>query len=429
MSKYIIKGGNRIVGDVRISGAKNATLGVLAASIMTNEDVIIENIPDVWDINIMIKSIEVLGAEVERIDRNTVRINGSKIVDSELINPELGKMRATYYFVGALLGKYKKAKVIYPGGCDIGERPIDLHLKGFRALGAEAIINGDFVETKANELKGSNIYLDIVSVGATINIMLAAVLADGLTIIENAAKEPHVVDVANFLNSLGANVKGAGTDIIRIKGVKKLHGTTYTMIPDQIEAGTYMALATITKGDITIKNVIPKHLEAISAKLIDVGSTVIHYDEAVRVISGDVILPTNVMTSPYPGFPTDMQPQIVCTLCLANGTSQVTESIFEDRFKYINEIKKMGAICNLKLNQLTIEGVDKLKPANIVAPDLRAGAALVLLALATEGVSIIDKIEYVERGYEDFVNKLTELGAKIIKVNNDDNIEDIINKL
>ena len=429
MSKYVIKGGNKIVGDVRISGAKNATLGVLAASIMADEDVIIENIPDVWDINMMIKSIEVLGANVERIDRNTVKINGSNIKTSDLINPELGKMRATYYFVGALLGKYKKAKIIYPGGCDIGERPVNLHLKGFKSLGADACINGDYIETSANELKGNNIYLDIVSVGATINIMLAAILADGVTTIENAAKEPHVVDIANFLNTIGANVKGAGTDTIRIKGVKKLHGATYTMIPDQIEAGTYMALATITKGDITIKNVIPKHLEAISAKLIDIGSTVIHYDEAVRVISGENILPTNVMTSPYPGFPTDMQPQIVCTLCLAKGTSQVIESIFEDRFKYINEIKKMGAVCSLKQNQLTIEGVEKLSPANITALDLRAGAALVLLALATDGVSVIDKIEYVERGYEDFVNKLTELGANIVKVNDDQDINEIIKNI
>ena len=429
MSKYIIKGGNRIIGDVRISGAKNATLGVLAASIMADEDVIIENIPDVWDINMMIKSIEFLGANVERIDRNTVKINGSNIKTCDLISPELGKMRATYYFVGALLGKYKKARVIYPGGCDIGERPVNLHLKGFKSLGANASINGEYIETDATELKGNNIYLDIVSVGATINIMLAAILADGITIIENAAKEPHVVDIANFLNTIGANVKGAGTDTIRIKGVKKLHGATYTMIPDQIEAGTYMALATITKGDITIKNVIPKHLESISAKLVDIGSTVIHYDEAVRVISGDKILPTNVMTSPYPGFPTDMQPQIVCTLCLADGTSQVTESIFEDRFKYINEIKKMGAVCSLKQNQLTIDGVSRLNPANIVAPDLRAGAALVLLALATDGISIIDKIEYVERGYEDFVNKLTELGAKIIKVDNNQDVDEIIKNI
>ena len=429
MSKYVIKGGKRIVGDVRISGAKNATLGVLAASIMTDEDVIIENIPDVWDINEMIKSIEVLGAEVNRIDRNTVKINGSKIVTSELVNKELGKMRATYYFVGALLGKYKKAKVIYPGGCDIGERPVDLHLKGFRALGAAADIKGDYIEVSANELIGNNVYLDIVSVGATINIMIAACLADGLTIIENAAKEPHVVDIANFLNTLGANIKGAGTDIIRIKGVKKLHGATYNMIPDQIEAGTYMALATITKGDITIKNVIPKHLESISAKLIDAGSNVITYDEAVRVISGDEILPTNIKTLPYPGFPTDMQPQMVCTLVLAKGTSQVIESIFEDRFKYINEIKKMGAVCTLKQNQLIIEGINKTHAANITAPDLRAGAALVLLALATDGITIIDKIEYIERGYEDFVNKLTELGAIIKKVNNKDNIDEIIKNI
>ena len=416
MSKYIINGGKKLSGEVKISGAKNATVGILAASIMTDEDVLIENIPDVWDINVMLEAIKVLGAEVTRINRNTVKINSKSANLTELSDKNLGKMRATYYFVGALLARHHKSKVIFPGGCNIGLRPINLHLKGFKALGANAYEQDGYIITEADNLRGANIYLDTVSVGATVNIMLAAVLSQGVTTIENAAKEPHVVDIANFLNSMGANIKGAGTDTIKIKGVKKLHGTKYSVIPDQIEAGTYMVLATITKGDITIKNIIPKHIESISAKLIDVGNQVITYDEAIRVIGSETILPTTIKTMPYPGFPTDMQPQFTCTLTLANGRSRVEESIFENRFKYVEEIKKMGAIITIDNSTLIVDGVKELEGRKMSAPDLRAGAALVLACLAAKGQSEIDRIEYVERGYEDFVNKLIELGADIKKI-------------
>lgn len=416
MSKYVIKGGKRLTGEVKISGAKNAAVGILAASIMTDEDILIENIPDVWDINVMLDAIQVLGASVTRIDRNTVKINSKNANITELSDKNLGKMRATYYFVGALLAKHHKSKVIFPGGCNIGARPINLHLKGFSALGANAYEKDGYIITEAENLKGASIYLDVVSVGATVNIMLAAVLSQGVTVIENSAKEPHVVDIANFLNSMGANIKGAGTDVIRIKGVKKLHGTNYSVIPDQIEAGTYMALATITKGDITIKNIIPKHLESISAKLLDCGNQVIAYDEALRVIGSDEILPTTIKTMPYPGFPTDMQPQFACTLSLASGKSKIEESIFENRFKYVDEVIKMGANITIDNSTLIIDGVKQLTGRKMTAPDLRAGAGLVLACLAANGESEIDKIEFVERGYEDFVNKLKELGADIKKI-------------
>lgn len=416
MSKYVIRGGKKLTGEVKISGAKNAAVGILAASIMTDEDILIENIPDVWDINVMLDAIQVLGANVTRIDRNTVKINSKNANVTELSDKNLGKMRATYYFVGALLAKHHKSKVIFPGGCNIGARPINLHLKGFSALGANAYEKDGYIITEAEDLKGASIYLDVVSVGATVNIMLAAVLSQGVTIIENSAKEPHVVDIANFLNSMGANIKGAGTDVIRIKGVKKLHGTNYSVIPDQIEAGTYMALATITKGDITIKNIIPKHLESISAKLLDCGNQVIAYDEALRVIGSDEILPTTIKTMPYPGFPTDMQPQFACTLSLASGKSKIEESIFENRFKYVDEVIRMGARITIDNSTIFIEGVKQLIGKKVTAPDLRAGAGLVLACLAANGESEIDKIEYVERGYEDFVNKLKELGADIKKI-------------
>ena len=416
MSKYVIRGGKKLTGEVKISGAKNAAVGILAASIMTDEDILIENIPDVWDINVMLDAIQVLGANVTRIDRNTVKINSKNANVTELSDKNLGKMRATYYFVGALLAKHHKSKVIFPGGCNIGARPINLHLKGFSALGANAYEKDGYIITEAEDLKGASIYLDVVSVGATVNIMLAAVLSQGVTIIENSAKEPHVVDIANFLNSMGANIKGAGTDVIRIKGVKKLHGTNYSVIPDQIEAGTYMALATITKGDITIKNIIPKHLESISAKLLDCGNQVIAYDEALRVIGSDEILPTTIKTMPYPGFPTDMQPQFACTLSLASGKSKSEESIFKNRFKYVDEVIRMGAKITIDNSTIFIEGVKQLIGKKVTAPDLRAGAGLVLACLAANGESEIDKIEYVERGYEDVVNKLKELGADIKKI-------------
>ena len=338
MEQYIMKGGNPLVGEVIISGAKNAALGILAASIMTDEDVLIENLPDVRDINVLLEAIEEIGADVDRLDRHTVRINARNIKEVSVDDEYIRKIRASYYFIGALLGKYKSAEVPLPGGCNIGSRPIDQHLKGFRALGAKIEVEKGAVVAHAIDLVGSHIYLDVVSVGATINIMMAATLAEGETIIENPAKEPHVVDVANFLNSMGANIKGAGTDVIRIKGVHKLHGTEYSIIPDQIEAGTFMCAAAITRGDIMVQNVIPKHLEAISAKLIELGCEVMEFDEAVRVVGRPKQRHTDIKTLPYPGFPTDMQPQMTVTLALAEGTSIVTESIFENRFKYVDEL-------------------------------------------------------------------------------------------
>lgn len=419
MEQYIMKGGNPLVGEVNISGAKNAALGILAASVMTDETVIIENLPDVRDINVMLEAIQEIGARVERPDRHTVRINASGIGEVSVDDEYIRRIRASYYFIGALLGKYKSAQVPLPGGCNIGSRPIDLHLKGFRALGAEITVERGAVIANALKLKGAHIYLDKVSVGATINVMMAATLAEGLTIIENSAKEPHVVDVANFLNSMGANIKGAGTDIIRIRGVEKLHGTEYSIIPDQIEAGTFMCAAAITRGDVMVKNVIPKHLEAISAKLIEIGCEVIEFDDAVRVVGKPVQHHTNINTLPYPGFPTDMQPQITVTLALAKGTSIVTESIFENRFKYVDELARMGGNIKVEGNVAVIDGVKSFSGAAVNAPDLRAGAALVIAGLAAEGYTVVDEIGYIQRGYECFEEKLRGLGAMIEKVDSD----------
>ena len=417
MEQYAIKGGNALVGEVEIGGAKNAALGILAASLMTDETVLIDNLPDVRDINVMIQAMESIGVVVERIDRHTVKVNGgsthSTVVDGDYIK----KIRASYYLVGALLGKYSSAEVKLPGGCNIGTRAIDQHLKGFRALGArDAGVSGGMIVAHADHLKGAHIYLDMVTVGATINLMLAAVMAEGQTTIENAAKEPHVVDVANFLNCMGASIKGAGTDVIRIRGVAGLHGTEYTIIPDQIEAGTFMFAAAVTKGDVTVKNVIPKHLESITSKLVEIGCEVEESDDAVRVVASKPLLRSHVKTLPYPGFPTDMQPQITVALGLAEGTSIVTESIFENRFKYVEELVRMGAGIKVEGNTAIIEGVKGYTGAGITAPDLRAGAALVLAALAADGVSSVDDIKYIERGYEDFHLKLQSLGAEIEKV-------------
>lgn len=416
MEQYAIKGGNPLVGEVEIGGAKNAALAILAASIMTDETVVIENLPDVRDTNVLLQAIKSVGATIDRIDRHSVRVNGSTIHDVVIEDDYIKKIRASYYLLGALLGKYKRAEVALPGGCNIGSRPIDQHIKGFKALGAEVKISHGLIVAQADHLKGSHIYLDVVSVGATINIMMAASLAEGQTIIENAAKEPHVVDLANFLNSMGANIKGAGTDVIRIKGVEKLHKTEYSVIPDQIEAGTFMLAAAATKGDVTIKNVIPKHLESISAKLIEIGCEIEESDDAVRVVSSKPLSHTQVKTLPYPGFPTDMQPQITVTLALSNGSSIVTESIFENRFKYVDELTRMGASIKVEGNTAIISGVPKYTGAHISAPDLRAGAALVIAALAAEGFSVVDDIFYIERGYEDFDVKLKGLGAQIEKV-------------
>lgn len=418
-----MRGGNPLVGEVNISGAKNAALGILAAAIMTDEDVVIENLPDVRDINVLLEAIDEIGAQVERIDRHTVKINAGEIKEVSVDDEYIRKIRASYYFIGALLGKYKSAEVPLPGGCDIGSRPIDQHLKGFRALGAKVEIERGAVVAHAIDLVGSHIYLDVVSVGATINIMMAATLAEGQTIIENAAKEPHIVDVANFLNSMGANIKGAGTDIIRIKGVRKLHGTEYSIIPDQIEAGTFMCAAAVTRGDVMVRNVIPKHLEAITAKLIEMGCEVAEFDDAVRVVGKPRQRPTNIKTLPYPGFPTDMQPQITVTLALATGTSIVTESIFENRFKYVDELARMGGNVKVEGNVAVITGVEGFTGAQVDAPDLRAGAALVIAGLAADGYTIVDQIGYIQRGYENFEKKLQGLGAMIEKVDSDKDLQ------
>lgn len=413
MNQYIMKGGNPLVGDVVISGAKNAALGILAAAIMTDEDVIVENLPDVRDINVLLEAIEEIGASVERLDRHSVRINASTIREVSVDDEYIRKIRASYYFIGALLGKYKSAEVPLPGGCNIGSRPIDQHLKGFRALGAKIEIERGAVVAHAIDLVGSHIYLDVVSVGATINIMMAAAMAEGQTIIENAAKEPHVVDVANFLNSMGANIKGAGTDIIRIRGVRRLHGTEYSIIPDQIEAGTFMCAAAITRGDITVKNVIPKHLEAITAKLVEIGCEVLEGDDEVRVVGKPRQHSTNIKTLPYPGFPTDMQPQMTVTLALSEGTSVITESIFENRFKYVDELTRMGGNIKVEGTVAIIEGVRGFTGAQVESPDLRAGAALVLAGLSASGYTVVDEIGYIQRGYECFEEKLQSLGAVI----------------
>lgn len=423
MEQYIIKGGNPLVGEVVIGGAKNAALGILAAAIMTDGECLIDNMPSVRDTNVLLQAMEGIGARIERKGDNEVVISG-KDIDSagDLIvdNEYIRKIRASYYLIGALLGKYKKAQVVLPGGCDIGSRPIDQHIKGFRALGAEVKIEHGMIIAQAEQLVGSRIYLDVVSVGATINIMMAAALAQGNTVIENAAKEPHIVDVANFLNSMGADIRGAGTDVIRIKGVEKFHDTEYSVIPDQIEAGTFMMAAAATRGDVLIRNVIPKHLETISAKLSEIGAQIEESDDAVRVVATQRLCNTQIKTLPYPGFPTDMQPQMAITLGLSTGTSTITESIFENRFRYVEELRRMGA--NIKMvegNTAIIHGVEKYTGATVAAPDLRAGAALVIAGLAAEGYTTVTQIGYIKRGYERFDEKLRALGGLIEEVNSE----------
>ncbi len=424
MEQYVIKGGTPLMGEVEISGAKNAALGILAGAIMTDETVTIENLPNVRDINVLIGAIEDIGAHVQRVDEHTVKINGSTIdrlsVDYEYIK----KIRASYYLMGALLGKYKNAEVALPGGCLIGPRPIDLHVKGLRALGAQVDVSYGLWSAKADKLVGAHIFLDKVSVGATINILLASVLAEGKTTIENAAKEPHVVDVANFLNSMGANIRGAGTDVIRVMGVDKLHSTTYAVIPDQIEAGTYMCAAASTHGNVLVKNVIPKHLEATSAKLIEAGCIIEEYDDAVRVIATDTKLTaTHITTLPYPGFPTDMQPEMTAVLAIAEGVSTVSESIFENRFKYVDELARMGANIKVEGTVAIVTGVERYTGAQVSAPDLRAGAALIIAGLAADGITVIDDIQYIHRGYEAIDKKLQGLGADFELVTSDRDLQ------
>ncbi|MBQ6659846.1 MAG: UDP-N-acetylglucosamine 1-carboxyvinyltransferase [Lachnospiraceae bacterium] len=420
MNQYIINGGKPLYGDVTIGGAKNAALGIIAAAILTDETVTIENLPNVSDINVLLEAIRSIGATVDRVSDHEVKICGatitSEVVDSEYVQ----KIRASYYLLGALIGKRGKAHVAMPGGCEIGARPMDQHLKGFRALGVKCEELDGSIEAEVEHLKGSHMVLDVSSVGATINIMLAAVLAEGTTVIEGVAKEPHIVDVANFLNSMGAKIRGAGTNAIRVYGTEKLHGTTYSIIPDQIEAGTFMCLVAATKGDVTLHNVIPKHLESITSKLLEIGVNVEESDEEVRVVAlpGTRVRSTRVQTNVYPGFPTDMQPQITAVLMCAQGNSDVTESIFESRFRYVEQLRKMGASIDVKEDQSSckVHGVAAVTGADMDIPDLRAGAALTIAALAAEGRSVLSGIEYIERGYEDFDLKLRELGADIEKV-------------
>ena len=421
--RYVMKGGNPLVGEVTISGAKNAALGILTAAILTDDTVTVENVPDVSDVTVLLSAFKEIGVIVERPDRHTVKLNAANIFTACADSPYIKKLRAGYYLLGALLGKYHHAEVSMPGGCNIGNRPIDQHIKGFRMLGASSHNENGMVVLDAKELKGSHIYLDMASVGATMNLMLASVLAKGNTIIENAAKEPHIVDMANMLNSMGARIKGAGMDVIRITGVERLHGTEYTIIPDQIEAGTFMMAAAITKGDILVRHIIPQHMDAISAKLLEMGCEVSEHGDAIRVVGRPSLYACNVKTLPYPGFPTDMQPQMGVALCMADGVGTITESIFENRFKYVDELNKMGADTEVKGSVAIFKGGGNLKGAELVAPDLRAGAALVLAGLAAEGISVVDNVDYVLRRYEDFAEKLSNLGAQIKLVTDEDELQ------
>ena len=420
MEKYIIRGGNKLQGEVTISGAKNAAVAILPAAILSDEPCIIENVPNISDIDITIKILLSMGADVTMLNKSTLRIDPRR-VHTPCVEYGLAKnMRASYYFLGALLGKVGRARVSMPGGCDLGARPVDQHLKGFSSLGAECSVDHGMIHAQADKLVGAHIYFDMVTVGATINVMLAAVKADGLTVIENAAKEPHIVDLANFLNSMGADIMGAGTDVIKIKGVKTLHGAQYSIIPDQIEAGTYMVAAAATNGNVLIKNVIPKHLESITAKLQKIGARVEEYDDAVRVVGTGRLVKTNVKTLPHPGFPTDMQPQMTTVLSLAEGTSIVTESIFDNRFKYVDQLRRMGADISVDGRVAVIEGTGRLMGAPVRATDLRAGVALVIAGLAAVGTTEVEDIFHVERGYEDLEKKLRALGADIRKISTPD---------
>lgn len=414
LDKFIIKGGKPLKGEVTISGAKNAAVAIIPAVLLSDGPCRLENVPNVSDVKILTKILYEMGASVKYIDKNTIEID-PRPIDTCTEPSELGRlMRGSYYFIGALLGRYSHAVAPLPGGCDFGVRPIDQHIKGFEALGCSYNVKEDgLIEVTAQQLKGSNVYLDMVSVGATINIMLAAVKAKGLTIIENAAREPHIVDVANFLSTMGADVRGAGTDVIKIRGVERLRGVTYSIIPDQIEAGTYMVAAAATGGDVLIKNVTPKHLESISAKLEEMGVTVEEYDDSVRVYRNGPLKKCTVKTMPHPGFPTDMQPQIAALLAIAKGTSIINENVWDNRFKYVDELKRMGAQITVNGRLAIIEGVNHLKGAPVKATDLRAGAAMVIAGLVATGTTQVEDVKHIQRGYEDIIEKLVGLGADI----------------
>ena len=420
MEKYIIEGGNRLNGEVEISGAKNAVVAIIPATILAKDRCVIENVPNISDVTILFRILRDLGAKVNYLTKNSVEIDTSHISEPVVPYESSRHLRASYYFLGAFLGRFSEAHVSPPGGCNFGVRPIDQHIKGFEALGAEITTDYGFIHATSPQLYGSHIYLDVVSVGATINIMLAAVKAKGLTVIENCAKEPHIVDLANFLNSMGADIRGAGTDVIKIHGVDILHGTTYSIIPDQIEAGTYMTMAAATGGDVLIKNVIPKHLESITDKLLQAGVEVLEYDDSIRIRRSNPLKKVNVKTLPHPGFPTDMQPQMTALLSLAQGTSIVTEGVWDNRFKYVDELARMGAKIQVDVKVAVVEGVAQLSGAPVKATDLRAGAALLQAALCAHGTSVLEDIHYIERGYEDIIPKLQNLGANIKKVNTPD---------
>lgn len=418
MTKYIVQGGHPLFGEVEISGAKNAAVAIIPAALLVDGVCRIENIPQISDVTLSLKILEHLGAGIRVINRHTVEIDASRIRSTRTSYELARKMRASYYLIGSLLGRFGQAEVAMPGGCNFGVRPIDQHVKGFTALGAKVMVEGGFINasTETGRLKGANIYLDVVSVGATMNIMMAAVRAEGNTVIENAAKEPHIVDLANFLNSMGADIRGAGTDVIKIHGVDILHGTTYSIIPDQIEAGTYMVAAAATGGDVLVKNVIPKHLEAITEKLEKAGAEVTEYDDSIRVTREGELSKVNLKTMPHPGFPTDMQPQMTALLSMANGTSIVTEGVWDNRFRYVDELRRMGAQIQVDGKVAVVEGVPRLTAAPVRAVDLRAGAAVLIAAMAAHGVTEIEDIEHIERGYENIVEKLEALGADIRKV-------------
>ena len=416
MEKYVIKGGKPLYGELTISGAKNVVVAMLPATLLADSPCVLENVPDISDVRVMIKTMKGLGAEIYYTAPNVLYIDGTKVKSTRVPYEFSSKMRASYYFMGSLLGKYKKAEVALPGGCDLGNRPVDQHTKGFEALGARTELNGGYISAAADELKGDTVFLDLVSVGATINIMLCASRANGMTVIENAAKEPHIVDIANFLNSMGAKIKGAGTDTIRISGVNSLKGTTYSIIPDQIEAGTYMVMAAATKGDVLIKNIIPKHLEPMTAKLLEIGAGIEEYDDSIRVYYKKPYRKAVVKTMPYPGFPTDMQPIMVTLLTMSEGTSTVTETVWDSRFKFAQELKNMGANIKVMGNTAFIEGVEALMAAPVRACDLRAGAAMIIAALMADGISEIYDIHHIERGYENVVGKVSSIGGDISKV-------------
>jgi UDP-N-acetylglucosamine 1-carboxyvinyltransferase len=417
LEKFIINGGHRLFGEVEISGAKNAAVAIIPATILADGPCIIENVPNISDVSIAIRILYEMGADIKMIDKSTIQIDSSRIMEPVVPYEMARHMRASYYFLGTLLGKFGRARVSMPGGCDLGDRPIDQHIKAFKALGASCNIDHGMVNAYAERLVGAQIYLDVVTVGATINAMLAAVKASGLTVIENAAKEPHVVDLANFLNSMGADIMGAGTDVIKIKGVSKLSGANYSIIPDQIEAGTFMIAAAATKGDVLIKNIIPKHLEPITAKLEKIGVNIEEFDDSIRVWVDGPLVKTSVKTMPHPGFPTDMQPQMAALLTLAEGTSIITEGVWDNRFRYVDELRRMGADISVDGKVAVIEGTGRLTGAPVKATDLRAGAALIIAGLAATGTTEIEDIYHIERGYENMDAKLRGLGADIVKRN------------